>query len=80
MTAIVTNSRTGGRWEFDDVFEAEAWIGEREAADPDGVYFGDYTIDDMELTDEEAEYISDEYEDDGQPDELTEWMDFDPDC
>lgn len=22
----------------------------------------------------------DEYEDDGQPDELTEWMDFDPDC
>ena len=20
------------------------------------------------------------YEDDGQPDELTEWMDFDPDC
>ena len=21
-----------------------------------------------------------EYEDDGQPDELTEWMDFDPDC
>lgn len=22
----------------------------------------------------------DDYEDDGQPDELTEWMDFDPDC
>lgn len=21
-----------------------------------------------------------EYDDDGQPDELTEWMDFDPDC
>lgn len=69
MTAIVTNIRTGGRWEFEDVFDAEAWIGEREATDPDGVYFGDYTIDDMDLL-----------EDDGQPDELTEWMDFDPDC
>ena len=35
-----------------------------------------------ELTDEEADYIMDEYDDeyDGQPDELTEWMDFDPDC
>ena len=24
--------------------------------------------------------LDEDYEDDGQPDELTEWMDFDPDC
>lgn len=44
-----------------------------------GVTDGEITIEDLGVIDEEVEYIHDE-DHDGQPDELTEWMDFDPDC
>lgn len=36
--------------------------------------------DELLLPHEECDCTLDQWEDDGQPDELTEWMDFDPDC
>jgi len=38
--------------------------------------------DELLLPHEECDCILEDWEDDydGQPDELTEWMDFDPDC
>jgi hypothetical protein len=46
----------------------------------EGIHMSDYD-NTNELTDEELELIEDEYEyDEPDVDELTEWMDFDPDC
>ena len=39
-------------------------------------YLSEHDVEDMMR----ANDILDEDEDDGQPDEHTEWMDFDPDC
>lgn len=33
-----------------------------------------------EIAREEGEDFEDDFEDDGQPDEMQEWHDFDPDC
>ena len=35
---------------------------------------------DLEICDACADMEAWEYEDDGQPDEMQEWYDFDPDC
>ena len=43
-------------------------------------YMSEDEVADMARANELLPYDEDEYEDDGQPDELTEWMDFDPDC
>ena len=47
MAAIIHNEVTGDEWEVESVEDAEKWIGEREAVDPDGVFNGNYTIDNM---------------------------------
>lgn len=36
--------------------------------------------DELNVLEGECDCIEEHFEDDGQPDELTEWMDFDPDC
>lgn len=41
-------------------------------------YMSEADVEDMMLCNDILE--EDEYEDDGQPTELEEWMDFDPDC
>lgn len=54
MTAFV-HHKTGKQWTFSSVSDAETWIGEREKIDPDGVFNGDYTIDDIDCINEEIQ-------------------------
>lgn len=43
-------------------------------------YMSEDDVADMMRCNDILDEEDDEYEDDGQPDELTEWMDFDADC
>ena len=53
MKAIVVNTISKEKWEFDNVFMAEAFIDTLLEIDEAGVLAGEYQIDDMSYRDDE---------------------------